>query len=293
MPPYNTRMPKLLKRGERNAVLGIAVLFMLFYGLGWWFAGPVATVPALAVTTALLAALVIAATRRLRSALDEHLQQTQALLFLQEQLHADQPLPLLDRASLLPDAAATLAGLIRTHRPQLVLELGSGVSTLIAAYCLRHQGSGRIISLEHDPHYSALTHENLQRHGLEHIARVIDAPLETVTVRDEVHRWYDVRSLEAVDAQVDLLVVDGPPRRIQRLARYPALPLLIDRLADNAVILVDDANRADERETVRRWQTEFPGFRVTRIVSGEGTVVMQREGDVPHTVANDGTAVPR
>lgn len=269
----------LLKTGERRAVAGVAVLFTLLYGTGWWAVGPVATVPALGILLALLAALVLAGTRRLRGALDEHLQQTQSLLYLQRHLDTDLPLPAFDRGALFPDAAATLVGLIQTRRPRLILELGSGASTLIAAHCLRRQGQGRLISLEHDPDFGAITRDNLARHRLQDLARVVDAPLESVAVGGGTSRWYDRRSLASVDAPVDLLLVDGPPRRIQPLARYPALPLLIDRLAADAVILVDDANRADEREMVARWCREFPGFRVTHIATGEGTVLMQRSGD--------------
>jgi predicted O-methyltransferase YrrM len=281
MPRCRNRRPgsALLKTGERRAVIAVALLFGLAYGLGWWVAGPVATVPALGVAVGLLAALVLAATRRLRAALDEHLQQTQALLYLQQRLDTDLPLPAFERSALFPDAAATLTGLIRARRPRLILELGSGASTLIAAYCLRDQEHGRLISLEHDPHYSAITRENLHRHRLEHLARVIDAPLVKVNVGGDRHRWYDLHSLAAVDAAVDLLIVDGPPRRTQHLARYPALPLLIDRLADDAVVFVDDANRGDEREMLRRWQTELPGFRATWIAGGEGSVILERGGN--------------
>jgi predicted O-methyltransferase YrrM len=267
----------VLKADERNAVIGVAVLFMLAYGVGWWSVGPVATVPALTVAVALLVALMLAGNRRLRAGLDAHLQQTQSLLFLQKHLNNDQPLPAFGSATLLPDAAATLVGLIRARKPRLVLELGSGVSTLIAAYCLRDQGGGRVVSLEHDPAYSSITRDNLRRHGLQQVAAVVDAPITPVTVNGEVRRWYDTRVLDGIDAGVDLLIVDGPPRKVQRLARYPALPLLINKLAADAVVLVDDANRSDEREMVRRWEAEFPGFTVTRIPVGEGTALFERD----------------
>jgi predicted O-methyltransferase YrrM len=266
----------VLKADERNAVIAAAIFFMILYGLGWWGIGPVATVPALAVALGLLAALQLAGLRRLRAAVNQHLQQTQSLLFLQKQLNNEQPLPAFDSATLFPDAAATLAGLIRTRKPQLVLELGSGLSTLIAAYCLRDMGNGRLISLEHDALYSAISRDNLHRHGLQCIAEVVDAPLADVPVNQELRRWYDTRILNVIAGEVDLLIVDGPPHNVQPLARYPALPLLIDRLAADAVILVDDANRADEQEMVRRWQTEFPGFRLTYFPIGEGTILLER-----------------
>ena len=50
---------------------------------------------------------------------------------------------------------------------------------------------------------------------------------------------------------------DGPPRRTQKLARYPALPLLFDHLRDGAIIIVDDGARADEQEIMQLWQRGF------------------------------------
>ena len=270
-------LPALLKADERNAIIGVVLLFMVLYGIGWWTEGPVATVPALALALGLLAALLLLGMRRLRITLAEQLQQTQSLLYLHKHLNNDQPLPLFDSATLFPDAAATLVGLIRTRKPRLVVELGSGASTLIAAYCLQDLGEGRLVSLEHDPVYGERTRDGLRLHGLASAAQVVDAPLAPVTVNGRVHRWYDTRALDLIDAEVDLLIVDGPPRGVQELARYPALPLLIDKLADDAIVLVDDANRSDEREMLQRWQAEFTGFRALHSSVGDGTCVFERQ----------------
>jgi len=155
------------------------------------------------------------------------------------------------------------------------VELGSGTSTLIAALCLRDLGCGRLISLEHDPRYSESTRDQLRLHGLEAFADVVDAPLVPQTVNGRSHRWYDPGALNGIDAPVDLLIVDGPPRKVQPLARYPALPLLVAKLSADALVFVDDTNRSDEREMVRRWRTEFPGFSVTRSAVGEGSAVFE------------------
>ena len=50
-----------------------------------------------------------------------------------------------------------------------------------------------------------------------------------------------------------MLVIDGPPRTTQFLARYPAVPLLHKYFADKALILLDDANREDEVIIVGKW----------------------------------------
>jgi hypothetical protein len=47
--------------------------------------------------------------------------------------------------------------------------------------------------------------------------------------------------------EIDLLLVDGPPGSLGEMARYPALHVLESQLASNAVVILDDADRPDER----------------------------------------------
>lgn len=49
------------------------------------------------------------------------------------------------------------------------------------------------------------------------------------------------------------MVVDGPPESSSTLARFPALPRLIQRLAKNYIGMLDDADRPSELEIVSRW----------------------------------------
>ena len=43
--------------------------------------------------------------------------------------------------------------IIFSIKPDTILELGSGVSTIISAYCLKKIGNGKIISLDHEKEY--------------------------------------------------------------------------------------------------------------------------------------------
>ncbi len=72
--------------------------------------------------------------------------------------------------------------------------------------------------------------------------------------------WYDLPDLDKLPGKIDMLVVDGPPWKLQHLARYPALPVLFKYLSDNAVIILDDGNRPDEKEIVKLWKKEYDCF---------------------------------
>jgi predicted O-methyltransferase YrrM len=115
-----------------------------------------------------------------------------------------------------------------------------------------------VLSLDHDAAFAEVTRQHLREHGLAERVTVVDAPLVAHTIRGETWRWYDVSKLPP-SAPIDLVLVDGPPVKTQPLARYPALPLLVERLADKAVIILDDAARPSERAVVERWLAEYPG----------------------------------
>ena len=55
-------------------------------------------------------------------------------------------------------------------------------------------------------------------------------------------------------------MIDGPPYSIGRLARYPAGPMLFDKLTDGGTVFLDDADRVEETEICDRWAKEFPAL---------------------------------
>jgi predicted O-methyltransferase YrrM len=134
----------------------------------------------------------------------------------------------------------------------LIVECGSGSSTVWLALACRQAGHGRVVALEHHDHYAGLTKEALARHGLDDIAEVRVAPLAPVTVGGEKHDWYAGSTWSDLRG-IDLLFVDGPPGHLGPRARYPALPLLADALDDGAVVALDDAQRPDEADIATDW----------------------------------------
>jgi hypothetical protein len=55
-----------------------------------------------------------------------------------------------------------------------------------------------------------------------------------------------------------LVLCDGPPAKTKG-GRYGLLPILRPRLSPDALILVDDYKRSDEKGIVDRWLNEFGG----------------------------------
>lgn len=204
--------------------------------------------------------------------------QIESLLSILFVIKPNHPLPPMRGYAASPDFANTLLSLIKEQKPKLILEAGSGVSTLISAYCLQSIGKGKVISLDHEKNFADLSSKNLFKHELQDIGTVVHAPLTKIDINGKTWIWYDIKELFEVikNQSIDLLIVDGPPWNTQDLARYPALPILIDLLSENAIIIVDDANRKDEIEILNLWTKQFKGFQLELLESDSGTAILRR-----------------
>jgi hypothetical protein len=119
----------------------------------------------------------------------------------------------------------------------------------------------------------------LEERGLSKWAEVVDAPLTEVKIDGRTWRWYDPAILP--EGPFDLLLVDGPPASVGDEARYPAVPMLSGRLADDALVVLDDTRRPDERAIGERWAEEFDGFALESLAHDHGTLVLKRGGSTP------------
>ncbi|WP_229069428.1 O-methyltransferase [Actinoplanes sp. DH11] len=168
------------------------------------------------------------------------------------------PMPSSGEWALNPTDLLELLHLIRVRQPRLVLELGSGTSTVWIAYALEQFG-GRLISLDHDAEFARRTRAVLAAHGLTGIAEVRDAPLTPATIDGRDYPWYDPETLADLH-DIDFVLIDGPPAAVGEGARYPALHMIEKRLADRATLIFDDAGRKDEQAAMTAWTERFEGL---------------------------------
>jgi predicted O-methyltransferase YrrM len=188
----------------------------------------------------------------------ETLHETEAMLQLMQLFDLVTTVPLLGGWAMEPSSMLSLVTTILQRKPELVVECGSGTSTIWLAYALAANGKGRLVSLDHEAEYASATRRAVAAHGLENIVDVRLASLVPHPIGDEQFLWYDAAQWNDL-RHIDVLIVDGPPSATGPLARYPALPLLGDYLSDRALVVVDDANRKDEKTIMRRWKSELPG----------------------------------
>jgi len=198
--------------------------------------------------------------------------QLEALGALRDELDLRTPLGRTRGAAAAPDILLELVRTIDRTGATTVLETGSGISTVVIAARLKAVG-GKVVALEHHAGYAEATRRDLEAQGLEDVATVLDTPLVDTPIGDASWSWYDLSAAD-VPGDIGLLFVDGPPGRGERLARYPALPMLRDHLAPGATIIVDDAARPDEHEMVERWQSEAEGMEAAYLDLVKGAYVL-------------------
>ncbi|MBB4930735.1 putative O-methyltransferase YrrM [Lipingzhangella halophila] len=164
-----------------------------------------------------------------------------------------------------PDVLRLVVDAIRARHPKLVVECGSGASSVWLGYALRRAGGGRLVALEHDERYADLTRRMLADHDLDDIVEIRHAPLRDWVPTDpdapnpSGQPWYDLAAVCDLN-DIDLLFVDGPPHFTATEARYPAGPALLPRCSASAVVVLDDTSRHDEQALSGRWLAATPGL---------------------------------
>jgi predicted O-methyltransferase YrrM len=214
--------------------------------------------------------------KELKKEIRQTFRQLEALQNLNAMLPTSAALPATRIWAASPDLLVLLVDLVSTERPSLVVECGSGASTLWLALAMRRFGiDGRIIALDHDPVYGGKTRDFLAGHDVSDLAEVRDAPLESFDLDGQTYQWY-ARHAWVDLAGIDLLFVDGPPATTGHHARYPALPLLSKALSPVATAVLDDLIVPDMQDVLRRWLDVHPDFESEIIPLEKDAAVLRR-----------------
>lgn len=202
--------------------------------------------------------------------------QVEDLLALHVLLQPTQPVPRMRGWAASPDVLRSLAQRILDDPPEVIVEFGSGTSTIVMALAAKRAGHGHVFSYDHEPTYAEQTRRTLDAHGLADWATVTDAPLVPITdskllVDGGPSTWYAIRELPD---SIGLVFVDGPPHDSAELARYPSLPAVASHLVGGSTLLLDDADRPQERSSVGLWQARFPHANFSNLATEKGTAVV-------------------
>jgi len=266
---------KLRGQPAKIAYILIAAIALASYFISLWSIG-LAVAFSVALCTWTLTQLIIKSQHLTLKAQDQVFRQFEYLKQLYYAIKPREPLPCTRGYAASPDLLVTIYQKILDNKPKTILEGSSGLSTLVSSYAAERVGHCKIISLEHEPLYRDISQSNLEKHGLAHIAHVYHAPITTHTINGQDWKWYDFSAADIPD-EIDLIIIDGPPKRLQKHARYPALPLLIDKLSPGGQLLLDDADRKQEQEIAQLWSSEYSNIKLEHIPLEKGLLVVTKQ----------------
>lgn len=193
---------------------------------------------------------------------------------LERSLGFKQVLPVTENWSAAPDFLKLVSEYCLENKPQVIVECSSGTSSLVLSRCCQLNKVGHVYSIENGEEFYLQTKQQLLDFSLSEYGDVFHAPLQEINLDNGSFQWYDITGF--TEKTIDMLVIDGPPGFLQKHSRYPALPLLSDRLAEHCIIFLDDAARDDEQELVKNWLSENPEFDYEYIDNERGCSILKR-----------------
>jgi len=129
------------------------------------------------------------------------------------------------------------------EQPRKILEMGSGLSSVVLAHYARNTGAS-VTTLEHDRHYLRQTQALLRDRDLD---RNIDLVYSELCDTPPVY-------IHPLPSEIDFLVIDGPPERLG--GRAATLPDALPHMADKWVAWLDDGDRPGEQAAVDLWKKD-------------------------------------
>ena len=184
--------------------------------------------------------------------------------------------------SMQADTLNCLIKQLNSEHYNLIIEFGSGDSTVVLAKALQQQSSkagqgvvqhsvhdlpAKIVSFEQNEHYLQQTKQALSQYGVADFVDLALAPLvpaenNSMDENAKTQLFYDCQSkLQKLakifaERQIKILViVDGPASPEQEpFIRYPALPILLNAFSAHKLhIVLDDSNREAEQQVLAKW----------------------------------------
>ena len=199
----------------------------------------------------------------------EHYRQGETFAQLVTLLEITAPIPPTRKWAASPDLLLTLVEMVQKHQPKLIVELGSGISTLALAKSLLPGSQTRIISFDHSPEYAQSTKDLLIQHSITGV-EIRVAPIEQY---DRERTWYSKEFFKDL-ADIDMLVIDGPPGAQDPQARSGAQIELGSKLSKNAIVIIDDANREGEHAMAESFAQEMPSHALVFLAHEKGTALI-------------------
>ncbi|TFV97257.1 hypothetical protein E4S40_00960 [Algoriphagus kandeliae] len=131
------------------------------------------------------------------------------------------------------------------YKPKIILEFGSGLSTLIIGNFIKKQKlETKLISLDDDNSWQNLLKSQSKEVDFYCIPLIENNPLSF----QGKGIWFGIPSDHPVTKEkYDMVIVDAPKGSSSKFSRFGFIPFVKDRLSKDAIIYLDDTDRFDEK----------------------------------------------
>jgi predicted O-methyltransferase YrrM len=196
----------------------------------------------------------------------QHYRQSEFYAQLLNLLNLSAPIPSTRSWAASPDVLLTLLDYARTTSPKKILDLGSGMSTLVLA---KSAPQATVISIDNSAEYALKTRQMLASHGITNV----DVRVAPLAPHSSGVEWYDLSQFGDISA-IDILFIDGPPGSKNDRARHPALAECLSKLSPRAIVVIDDAGRDGERNLAEEFAKALPHHVLEFLPHEKGTAVL-------------------
>ena len=148
-----------------------------------------------------------------------------------------------------PKMLKDLFNLLIEAKPKNVLELGSGLTTLIASYALKQNRYGKVVSWDCIENRAAGNRELINLHGQGKYVEILDVTTSKSIQKDGTKSWFDQKP----EDKIDFLVVDDSVEPPVVPRGKDVMEELMPYLEIGCTILLHDRIRPVENETLSHW----------------------------------------
>jgi hypothetical protein len=134
-------------------------------------------------------------------------------------------------------------------KPKNVLELGSGLTTLIASYALKKNGFGKVVSWDCIETRASGNRDLMNSHGQLKYGEILDVKISQSKKIDGTKSWFN----QQPEGKIDFLVVDDSLEPPVTPGGKDVMKSLGPYLNIGCTILLHGRKRTGDSETLRHW----------------------------------------
>lgn len=158
--------------------------------------------------------------------------------------------------ALRPICIAYILNEIIINQRKMILEFGSGLSTIMMARLIKKNNLDvKIFSVEHNQEWASIIERYLEKENLRQYVNIIRTDLKEIKTNLGNVNWYEYNTIinNINHNKFDLIIVDGPPANAENIkySRYPALINMTDNFEEDFCLILDDANRKGEQQIIK------------------------------------------